>query len=52
MNEHEDHRGHERHGGQKQHSGHHDHHAHMVEDFKKRFWVSLVLTIPILLLST
>ncbi|RMG55418.1 MAG: cadmium-translocating P-type ATPase [Bacteroidetes bacterium] len=30
---------------------HHDHHAHMIEDFKKRFWVSLVLTIPVLLLS-
>ncbi|MGB9857382.1 MAG: copper-translocating P-type ATPase [Dictyoglomaceae bacterium] len=30
---------------------HHAHHAHMVEDFKKRFWVSLILTIPILLLS-
>lgn len=30
---------------------HHAHHAHMVEDFKKRFWMSLVLTIPILLLS-
>ncbi|MBC7334453.1 MAG: heavy metal translocating P-type ATPase, partial [Actinobacteria bacterium] len=29
----------------------HAHHAHMVEDFKKRFWVSLILTIPILLLS-
>ncbi len=29
----------------------HAHHAHMVEDFKKRFWISLVLTIPILLLS-
>ena len=33
------------------HHGHHDHHAHMIEDFKKRFWVSLVLTIPVLLLS-
>ncbi|MCI4669900.1 MAG: copper-translocating P-type ATPase [Bacteroidia bacterium] len=33
------------------HQGHHDHHAHMIEDFKKRFWVSLVLTIPVLLLS-
>ena len=31
--------------------GHHDHHAHMVEDFKRRFWVSLLLTVPILLLS-
>ncbi len=30
---------------------HHDHHAHMIEDFKKRFWVSLALTLPILLLS-
>ncbi len=31
--------------------GHHDHHAMMVEDFKKRFFISLVLTLPILLLS-
>lgn len=31
--------------------GHHDHHAMMIEDFKKRFWVSLVLTIPVLALS-
>lgn len=30
---------------------HHNHHAHMVEDFKKRFWISLIFTIPILLLS-
>lgn len=37
--------------GQAAHHDHHDHHAHMVEDFKKRFWVSLVLTLPILLLS-
>lgn len=29
----------------------HDHHQMMVDDFKKRFWVSLALTIPILLLS-
>ncbi len=33
------------------HGGHHDHHAHMVADFRKRFWISLILTIPILLLS-
>lgn len=33
------------------HQGHYDHHAHMVVDFRKRFWVSLLLTIPILLLS-
>ncbi|GBD87987.1 copper-exporting P-type ATPase B [bacterium BMS3Abin03] len=35
---------------------HHDHksghdHSHMIADFKKRFWISLGLTVPILLLS-
>jgi Cu2+-exporting ATPase len=30
---------------------HRDHHAHMVQDFKKRFWVSIILTVPVLLLS-
>ena len=39
--------GHDKHGGH----DHHDHHAGMVEDFKRRFWVCLVLTLPILLLS-
>ena len=29
----------------------HDHHAHMVEDFRKRFWISLALTLPIVILS-
>ncbi len=28
-----------------------DHHAHMAADFQKRFWVSLVVTLPILVLS-
>ncbi len=32
-------------------NGHHDHHAHMVKDFKKRFWVSIVITVPVLILS-
>lgn len=32
-------------------AGHHDHHKMMIDDFKKRFWVSLGLTLPILLLS-
>ena len=40
-----DHSGH--HGG---HHGGHDHGA-MIADFRRRFWVSLVLTVPILLLS-
>jgi Cu2+-exporting ATPase len=30
---------------------HHDHHKMMIEDFKKRFWVSSLLTFPVLLLS-
>lgn len=33
------------------HDGHHDHHKMMVEDFRRRFFVSLILTVPILLLS-
>jgi Cu2+-exporting ATPase len=32
------------------HEGH-DRHAMMIHDFKKRFWISLILTVPILLLS-
>ena len=31
--------------------GHGDHHARMVADFRRRFWVSLALTVPILLLA-
>ncbi len=30
---------------------HHDHHAMMIDDFKRRFWISLVVTIPILIFS-
>jgi Cu2+-exporting ATPase len=36
------------HGGD---SGHHDHHAHMVADFRRRFWVCLFLTVPVLALA-
>ena len=35
----------------KEHHDHRSHHAHMVKDFRKRFWVSAVLTIPVLILS-
>jgi len=40
------------HGGDG-HGGHgsHDHHAMMIRDFRLRFWVSLMITIPILALS-
>lgn len=41
------HRGHEKKKGH----NHHDHHAHMVADFRKRFWISLIITIPVLILS-
>jgi len=37
-----------------EHHAHHDHtehHKHMVKDFRKRFFISLVITIPILFLS-
>lgn len=41
------------------HSGHnpphghmgHDHHKMMIQDFKRRFWVATLLTLPVLLLS-
>jgi Cu2+-exporting ATPase len=29
----------------------HDHHKMMIEDFKKRFWITFILTIPILVFS-
>jgi len=38
------------HGGMTGH-GHGDHHAHMVADFRTRFWISLAMTAPILILS-
>ena len=40
--------------GQNPHKGmsEHDHHAMMITDFKKRFYVVLILTVPIMLLST
>lgn len=37
-------------GGSMEH-GHHDHHRHMIEDFRKRFFISIAVTIPVLLLS-
>ncbi len=49
--EHESHDEHASHGNGNGHGDHQDHHAHMVEDFKRRFWISLVLTLPMLVLS-
>ncbi|MDP2240162.1 MAG: copper-translocating P-type ATPase [Burkholderiales bacterium] len=42
---------HPEHSEHQAHQGHQDHHAHMAADFRKRFWISLVLTLPILALS-
>jgi len=44
---------HHQHGEHNPTMGHegHDHHAMMIGDFKKRFYVVLVLTVPIMLLS-
>ncbi len=53
----EGHRGHAAHEPRKghgEHQGtgdHEDHHAHMVRDFQKRFWISVALTLPVLILS-
>ncbi len=68
MDEHDTHSGHKMSNNKKEHSAHkmrseHGEHSHgghnqqshhrmMIKDFKKRFWVSLILTIPVLLLST
>jgi Cu2+-exporting ATPase len=41
-------KGHDPHMGMSEH----DHHAMMIADFKKRFYVVLALTVPIMLLST
>jgi Cu2+-exporting ATPase len=33
------------------HKDHQSHHAHMAADFRQRFWISLFMTLPILVLS-
>jgi Cu2+-exporting ATPase len=45
--EHGEHAGHEHH----MHGGHAHHHAMMVADFRRRFWISTIVTIPVLALS-
>jgi Cu2+-exporting ATPase len=47
--EHHDHSNHN--NGHESHDHHQGHHAHMIEDFKKRFWISLVITLPIVVLA-
>ncbi|NIP44404.1 MAG: copper-translocating P-type ATPase [candidate division Zixibacteria bacterium] len=47
------HQDHDNHNHDKDHNDHDHkrHHKHMAEDFKRRFWISLILTIPIVVLS-
>ncbi len=37
--------------GKKGHGGHGEHHAVMVADYRQRFWVSVVLSVPVLVLA-
>jgi len=39
------------HKSEQHNHSHGNHHAHMVADFKKRFWISIIATVPILFLS-
>ena len=50
---HSAHAGHKGHAAEQAHAGHdhHTHHAHMVVDFRRRFWISTVLTVPVLVLA-
>ncbi len=50
---HKTHEGHHdaKHEEHAEHKGHADHHAHMVADFRKRFWISMIVTVPVLALS-
>ena len=55
-NKQQSHEEHESHGSEKQGHGCHDgdhteHHAMMAEDFKRRFFIALVISIPVLILS-
>jgi len=49
--EHHGHAVNQHHHNNQSEGGHHNHHAHMVADFRKRFWVSLVLTAPVVALA-
>jgi len=37
--------------GHEGHKGHDSHHEHMVADYRRRFWISLAVSIPVLALS-
>lgn len=51
MEKHHEHMEHKKHGKHEHRPGEMEHHRRMVEDYKKRFIVTAILTIPVLLLS-
>jgi Cu2+-exporting ATPase len=50
-NQPEGHQHHHSHAAQDAHAGHDKHAGHHTHDFLKRFWICLVITVPVLLLS-
>lgn len=51
MKNHDHHKESDKNHDENAHSDHHDHHAHMIKDFKKRFWISLLISLPIVVLA-
>jgi P-type Cu2+ transporter len=49
--EHSDHKIEKHNNHKKKGHDHSEHHGHMIEDFRIRLWISLIITIPILILS-
>ncbi|MEU4365718.1 heavy metal translocating P-type ATPase [Micromonospora chersina] len=49
--EQDEHTGHDTHAGHDQHGGHDKHAGHDPEQFRRKFWLSLALTVPIVLTS-
>jgi P-type Cu2+ transporter len=48
---HESHNNHNGHNGHKEHNAHQRHHEKMVVDFQRRFWISMILTVPVIVLA-
>lgn len=49
QNKKDQHNGHKKSSPDRQ--SHSTHHGHMIGDFKRRFWISLIITIPIIIIS-
>ncbi|WP_236974650.1 copper-translocating P-type ATPase [Membranihabitans maritimus] len=47
----EDHQNHSHQNHSNHQNNHGDHHGHMIRDFKRRFWISLIIMIPIVILA-